>query len=164
MMKHNISLFTRAEQLFTREELEETLATDSTFFVEYVETVWLDRYFKTLALSNTTTIPSINSVISDTPSSPSNEFNSKTENYALKSVLANEWVNHFHEKLNVLPDEFRDIVTEKYLKRSSDGRLPDDITVYEKLNLSRASYYRKKKEALEELGRLLYAYEMNVSR
>lgn len=163
-MELGASFFSKTERLFTKEQLEETLATDSGFFKEYVETIWLDRYFKTMALSNTTAIPSINSVISDTPSSPSNEFNSKTENYALKSILANEWINYFHEKLNILPDEFREIITEKYLSRSEDGRLPDDITVYEKLNLSRASYYRKKKEALEELGRLLYAYEMNVDK
>lgn len=156
-MELSSAFFKNSERLLNKDEIESVLLEDSTFFIEYVETMWLNRYFKVKALSTTTSIPSITSTISDIPSSGLNLNNSKTEKYALKSSVANDWILFFHEKLNLLPSELKKLIQLKYLNRSSDGRFYDDGFVYNKMNISRAQYYRMKKDALEELGRLLYA-------
>ncbi|NUJ32967.1 hypothetical protein HUS65_21275, partial [Pseudoalteromonas sp. 2103] len=150
-----VGFFTNSEKLFSKDELEQVLQEDSSFFIEYVETKWLHRYFKMKAMANETAIPSITSTISDTPNR-NNQFSSKTESYALKSIIANEWINLFHEKLDLLPEEFKKLIELKYLNRREDGKYHGDYFVYTQLNVSRAKYYRMKKEALEELGRLLY--------
>lgn len=154
--KVDYRFFEKFEELFDAEELEEFLTRSTEFFVEYVQEKWLNQYFKMKTLSSASPIPNITSTISDTPPSNTNEFNSKTESYALKSVVAHEWLKHFHEKLNMLPEDFKDIIEMKYLTRREDGRAHSDLHVYSELSMSRAFYYELKKEALEELGRLLY--------
>lgn len=155
-MRLGAVFFSNSEKIFGKEELEEVLSEDSSFFIEYVESVWLERYFKMRAMASKTTLPSITSKISDTPPSFTNEFKSDTESYALKSIYASEWLEHFHEKLDTLPEDFKNLIKYKYLQRREDGRKHSDYHVYTKLAVSRTKYYQMKKEALEELGRLLY--------
>src|SRR5690625_8047328 len=77
------------EGIFTKEEIESFLKDEQQFYIEYAEENWLDRYFKIKAMSQRTQVPSITSVISDTPGG-SNLNHSKTEQFALKAVQASE--------------------------------------------------------------------------
>lgn len=155
-MKLGMGYFSNAEQFFNSSEIEEMLEDDSEFFIEYAERKWLSKYFKMKAMASKTSIPSLTSTISNTPPSKTNEFRSTTETHALKAIVASEWVEYFHEKLDCLPEDYKKLIQLKYLTRKEDGRCPSDYHVYSELSVSRTKYYQMKKEALEELGRLLY--------
>lgn len=156
MNTESVNYFTKFEELFGKSDIDEVLSKDSDFYVEYVKTRWLDPYFKMKALAIKAPVPSITSTISDMPTSTTNANHSKTEKYALKAVMANDWLNHFHKNLDALPNEFKQIIEKKYLNRLADGRYPSDIKVYQELMLSRTVFYERKKQALEELGIFLY--------
>lgn len=156
MSTHSHRYFEQFEALFGKEEISEFVERDGDFFAEYALESWLKRYFDMKIVSRKTHIPSITSVVRDTPSGSSNTFNSKTENSAMKSILAEEWLEYLYKKIDLLPIDFQDIINMKYLSREGDGKLPSDIYVFSKLGFSKTSYYEKKKMALEELGRYLY--------
>lgn len=154
--RKDFSFFRKFEKVFGRDEIIEHIQADDEFFYEYALESWLKRYFEMWAKSRETHISSITSVLSDTPPSHTNAFKSKTEDGALRSVLAEEWIDYLHEKLDLLPHDYQEIIQEKYLKRGRGGRLPSDIYVFTQLGLSKTLYYRMRKDALAELGRLLY--------
>ena len=141
------------EHIFSVEELEEILVNEQKFFVEVAET-WLRRYHKMKFTANTTHVPSITSTWSNVPPSFTGTTNSKVEAYALKRITAQEWMDTFHEALECMDEEYQDIITAKYLK---SRRPKNDDYVYDTIGMSRATYYRIKKQALEDLGRILHA-------
>lgn len=96
----------------------------------------------------TTHIPSITSFISDMPSSRTNAFKSTTEDCAFESIDAEEKLRLLHESIDKLPYEFRELIQEKYFQRRSDGKLYEDLYIYDALGLSRSQYYRIKKKSL----------------
>jgi len=159
-MNKQLAFYKDVSELFTQEEIEKIVADDAKWYGHYAETVWLTPYHDLKRKSRMTHIPSITSVLSDIPPSRTNEFTSKTEDYALKSVQAKQMLDFFHECLESLPGELRLLIQKKHLERRSDGRFYADAIVYDLLGLSRASYYRMKKQALFELGELLFLYEL----
>ena len=156
-MSKQLAFYDDIQQVFDQEELEEILLDKSGFYRAYAEEYWLSQYHQLKRKSRTTHVPSITSVLSDSPPSQTNQNNSKTEDYALKSVDAGEKLDIFNESLETLPKEFQELVSKKYLQRRSDGKLYEDSYVYDTLNLSRTQFYRMKKQALFELGELLYS-------
>ena len=153
-MQLGFGFFSKAEELFSMDDVEKDF--DPNFFKEYAETKWLDRYWSMKAMASNTSVPSITPTISDMPSSITNEFRSTTETNALKSVYAEEWIKYFHEKLNLLPDDYQKIITMKYLQRRKDGKRYEDEFIYPEINVSRTKYYQMKKKALDEFGRMMY--------
>jgi len=157
MTQLGFNFFQRTERLLSRHEMEEALEKESSFFRDYAETYWLERYFLMKALSRTIQMPSITSTITDTPTGVTNEFRSKTENSALQTIDAESWIKHLHDKLELLPNDLKQLIKKKYLEnRSGDGKSIADEYVYPELHIGRAKYYGMKKQGLEELGRLLY--------
>src|SRR5699024_1298766 len=80
------------EGVFTQEEIESFLKDEQQFYIEYAETNWLDRYFNIKAMSQRTHVPSITSVISDTPCGASLSH-MKTEQSALRSRQSSGWLD-----------------------------------------------------------------------
>lgn len=159
-MEKQLAFYKDVGRLFTQEELEKIVADEIKWYGNYAEKVWLEAYHDLKRKARLTHIPSITSTFSDTPPSITNEFKSKTEDYALKSVNAQHMLDFFHDRLDVLPFELRQLIEKKYLERRTDGGVYEDAIIYDELGLSRASYYRMKKRALGELGELLFAYEL----
>lgn len=158
-MQLGFGFFSKTANLFTEDELKTAFKNESKFFTEYCITNWLERYFLMKATARKTFVPNINNTISDMPRSVTNEFYSKTESAALKSFYAEEWLDYFHENLELLPDDYQRLIEYKYLTRRSDGEFVIDEIVMNDLYLSNSKYYEMKKRALEEFGRLLYGYE-----
>jgi len=146
---------TEMEGIFTKEEIESFLKNEQQFYMEYAEENWLDRYFKMRAMSQNTHVPSVISVISDTPGG-SNSNHSKTEQYALKSIQAREWLDALHEAIKALTPIEQKLIELKYMKKRNDGSRYADDVIYPQLFIGRTRYYELKKEALEMLGRQLY--------
>ncbi|MGJ9460673.1 ArpU family phage packaging/lysis transcriptional regulator [Oceanobacillus sp. CF4.6] len=143
------------EGIFTKEEIEAFLKEEQQFYIEYAEENWLDRYFKIKAMSQKTQVPSITSVISDTPGG-SNFNNSKTEQFALKSVQASEWLDTLYYAVESLTPAEQKLIELKYMKKRNDGSRYCDEVIYPQLFIGKTRYYELKKEALEMLGRNLY--------
>lgn len=123
--------------------------------INWVHTMFLDKYSKVSMYAKRNVMPSITSSWSDMPSG--NGISSKTEDAALKIVMAQKWLDEFHKGLSILPSLHQKIITKKYLERSTDdGSFPLDVAVYNQLGISRTSYYRWKKEALYDLATYLY--------
>ena len=147
--------------IFDSEEVEYLSLCENDFFRAYAEEYWLEQYHDLKMKSMVTHIPSITSVISDTPPSQTHEFKSKTEDSAMKSVTAQEKLDMLHECIELLPLELKELIKRKYLKRRSDGKFYEDAYIYDTLGLSRTQYYRMKKKALIELGQRLYNAHYN---
>lgn len=148
--------YSKTESIFSNDDIQAFIGDHGSFYREYAEINWLEPYFTMKATSTKIAEPSLVATISDMPSSRNNQFISETETLVFKKIKAKEWLDHFHEMLDMLPEDFVELIKTKYLKRGSDGRTTDDVLVYESLNLSRSTYYRRKHQALEELGRALY--------
>src|SRR5699024_889968 len=143
------------EGVFTKEEIKSFLKDEQQFYIEYAEENWLDRYFKIKAMSQRTHVPSITSVISDTPGG-SNLNHSKTEQFALKSIQASEWLDTlFYAVESPTPAE-RKLIELKYVKTRSDGSRYCDGVIYPQRFIGKTRYYELKKDALEMLGINLY--------
>lgn len=143
------------EGIFTKEEIESFLKDEQQFYIEYVEENWLNRYFKIKAMSQKTQVPSITSVVSDTPGGSSFN-NSKTEQFALKSVQASEWLDTLFHAVESLTQAEQKLIELKYMKQRNDGSRYCDDVIYPQLFIGKTRYYELKKEALEMLGRKLY--------
>ncbi|WP_200411723.1 ArpU family phage packaging/lysis transcriptional regulator [Virgibacillus salexigens] len=143
------------EGVFTKEEIESFLKDEQQFYIEYAEENWLDRYFKIKAMSQRTHVPSITSVISDTPGS-SNLNHSKIEQFALKSIQASEWLDTLFYAVESLTPAEQKLIELKYMKKRNDGSRYCDEVIYPQLFIGKTRYYELKKEALEMLGRNLY--------
>ncbi|GGJ75217.1 ArpU family phage packaging/lysis transcriptional regulator [Virgibacillus salexigens] len=143
------------EGVFTKEEIESFLKDEQQFYIEYAEENWLDRYFKIKAMSQRTHVPSITSVISDTPGE-SNLNHSKTEQFALKSIQASEWLDTLFYAVESLTPAEQKLIELKYMKKRNDGSRYCDEVIYPQLFIGKTRYYELKKEALEMLGRNLY--------
>lgn len=143
------------EGVFTKEEIESFLKDEQQFYIEYAEANWLDRYFKIKAMSKGTHVPSITSVISDAPGG-SNLNHSKTEQFALKSVQASEWLDTLYYAVESLAPAEQKLIELKYMSKRNDGSRYCDEVIYPQLFIGRTRYYELKKEALEMLGRNLY--------
>ncbi|WP_121639672.1 ArpU family phage packaging/lysis transcriptional regulator [Virgibacillus sp. Bac330] len=151
--------YEKLNKILTEEELDQLFKDEQQFFIDYVEKYWLNRYFRMKSMSKKTHVPSITATISDMPKSKTNEFVSKIENYALKSIEAAEWIDTLETEVNNLPRDYSKLIRLKYLQRRGDGQTYEDEVIYPKLNISRAKYYQMKKKALEELGRALFGHE-----
>lgn len=143
------------EGVFTKEEIEAFLKDEQQFYIEYAEENWLDRYFKVKAMSQKTQVPSITSVMTDTPGGL-NLNNSKTEQFALKSVEACEWLDTLYYAVESLTPAEQKLIELKYMKKRNDGSRYSDEVIYPQLFIGKTRYYELKKEALEMLGRNLY--------
>jgi len=143
------------EGVFTKEEIESFLKDEQQFYIEYAEANWLDRYFKVKAMSQRTHVPSITSVISDAPGG-SNLNHSKTEQFALKSIQASEWLDTLFYAVESLESAEQKLIELKYMSKRNDGSRYCDEVIYPQLFIGRTRYYELKKEALEMLGRNLY--------
>ncbi|MDY0407230.1 ArpU family phage packaging/lysis transcriptional regulator [Virgibacillus sp. 179-BFC.A HS] len=143
------------EGVFSKAEIESFLKDEQQFYIKYAEENWLDRYFKIKAMSQKTQVPSITSVISDTPGG-SNPNNSKTEQFALKSIQAREWLDTIFDAMESLAPAEQKLIELKYMKKRNDGSRYSDEVIYPQLFIGKTRYYELKKEALEMLGRKLY--------
>ncbi|MUV38145.1 hypothetical protein JNUCC1_02232 [Lentibacillus sp. JNUCC-1] len=143
------------EGVFTREEIESFLRDEQQFYIDYAEENWLNRYFKVKAMSQKTHVPSITSVISDMPGG-SNLNHSKTEQFALKSIQASEWLDTLFYAMESLTSAEQKLIEMKYMKKRNDGSRYSDEVIYPQLFIGKTRYYELKKEALEMLGRNLY--------
>jgi len=150
-----MNLTTEIEGYYTKEELKEILKDEQQFYMEYAEENWLNRFFKIKAMSQRTQVPSITSVITDAPGG-SNANHSKTEQYALKSVEACEWLETLYDAMEALNPAEKKLVKLKYMQKRNDGSRYCDEVIYPQLYIGRTRYYELKKDALEMLGRNLY--------
>src|SRR5699024_1322893 len=141
--------------IFKKEEIESFLKDEQQFYVEYAKENWLDMYLKIKAMSQKTHVPSITSVISDVPGG-SNLNHSKTEQFALKSIQASEWLDTLLYAVGSLTPAERELIELKYMKKRNDGSRYCDEVIYPQLFIGKTRYYELKKEALEMLGRNLY--------
>ncbi len=140
------------DSLLSLKEVKQVLADERKFFEQEAE-FHIKRYHNVKRLSSDSQIPSITSSWSDVAPSFTGGNHSQVENYAIKNVLAEEWLNTFHVALDLIDPMHQQLIQEKYLK-SIYPRI-DDI-VYQELCYSRATYYRIKRNALEEFGRTLF--------
>src|SRR5699024_12733911 len=100
-------------------------------------------------------VPSITSVITDMPGGTN--FNlSKTEQYALKSVEACEWIETLYDAMEAINPSEKKLVKLKYMQKRNDGLRDSEEVIYPQLYIGRTRYYELKKDALEMLGRNLY--------
>ena len=150
-----MNLTAEIEGYYTKEELKEFLKDEQQFYMEYAEENWLNRFFKIKAMSHKTQVPSITSVITDTPGG-TNSNHSKTEQYALKSVEACEWLKTLYDAMEALNPAEKKLVKLKYMQKRNDGSRYSDEVIYPQLYIGRTRYYELKKDALEMLGRNLY--------
>ncbi|MBU5466963.1 hypothetical protein KQI49_09030 [Virgibacillus sp. MSJ-26] len=150
-----MSLTATIEGYYTKEELKEILKDEQQFYIEYAEENWLNRFFKIKAMSHKTQVPSITSVITDVPGG-TNSNHSKTEQYALKSVEACEWLETLYAAMEALNPAEKKLVKLKYMQKRNDGSRYSDEVIYPQLYIGRTRYYELKKDALEMLGRNLY--------
>ena len=148
---------TDSELLISERDFSKILADERAFFINYVEKYWLNRYHLMKRTSQRLHVPSITAPTSDTPTHGTGSVSKQVENYALKSVTASEWIKLFHESVDRLPDELKDLIKRKYLNRRGDGQPFEDDYVYDSMHISRSKYYELKPRALEELGRILFA-------
>lgn len=150
-----MNLAAEIEGYFTKEELKEILKDEQQFYMEYAEENWLNRFFKIKAMSQKTQVPSITSVISEAPGG-SNSNHSKTEQYALKSIEACEWLSTLYDAMEALTPVEQELIKLKYMNKRNDGSKYSDDVIYPELYIGRTRYYALKKDALEMLGRNLY--------
>jgi len=150
-----MNLTAKIEGYYTKEELKEILKDEQQFYMEYAEEHWLNRFFKIKAMSQRTQVPSITSVIMDAPGG-TNANHSKTEQYALKSVEACEWLETLYDAMEALNPAEKKLVKLKYMQKRNDGSRYCDEVIYPQLFIGRTRYYELKKDALEMLGRNLY--------
>lgn len=142
------------EHILTAEEMEKVLADEEKFFQQEAED-YLNRYHRVKRMVANTRIPSITSTWSDMPSSSGGTPNSKVEEYAIKSVSAQEWIDVFESALNTIEYEHKAIIVTKYLESYYPRK---DDYVFDRLCISRSTYYRTKPAALEEFGRALHEF------
>src|SRR5690625_4978526 len=122
-----MNLTAQIEGYYTKDELKEILKDEQQFYMEYAEENWLNRFFKIKAMSQKTQVPSITSVITDTPGG-TNSNHSKTEQYALKSDEACEWLETLYDAMGELNPAERQLVKLKYMQKRNDGsRYCDEI-------------------------------------
>lgn len=150
-----MNLAAEIEGYYTKEELKEFLKDEQQFYMEYAEENWLNRFFKIKAMSQKTQVPSITSVITEAPVGSSSNH-SKTEQYALKSIEACEWLGTLFDAIEALAPVERELVELKYMQKRNDGSRYCDEVIYPQLYIGRTRYYELKKDALEMLGRNLY--------
>lgn len=142
------------KQILSAEEMNEMLANESIFFQQEAE-VYLKDYHRTKRMVSSTIIPSITSKWSDMPNGSGGIPNSQVEEFALRKVTSQEWINVFERALNSIDEDHKNIISQKYL--GSFYPKKDDY-VFDTLCMSRATYYRVKPVALEEFGRALYEH------
>jgi len=150
-----MNLTAEIEGYYTKEELKEILKDEQQFYMEYAEENWLNRFFKIKEMSHKTQVPSITSVITDTPGGTKSNH-SKTEQYALKSVEACEWLETLYDAMEALNPAEKKLVKLKYMQKRNDGSGYSDEVIYPQLYIGRTRYYELKRDALEMLGRNLY--------
>lgn len=63
-----------------------------------------------------------------------------------------------------LEEKYRNILKMKYFERRSDGNLNNDYYVQSELKWSRSHYFRLKKQALIEVGKLLNAHYLFLEK
>src|SRR5699024_4976381 len=102
-----------------------------------------------------TQVPSITSVITDMPGG-TNSNHSKTEQYALKSVEACEWLETLYDAMDALNPYEKKLVKLKYMQKRNDRYRYSHKDIYQHLYIDQTRYYELKKDALEMLGRNLY--------
>lgn len=152
-MKNDQLVFNvNSERILTAEEMEKVLANEQKFYQQEAED-YLTRYHRVKRMVANTQIPSITSTWSDMPSSAGGTPNSKVEEYAIRSVSAQEWINVFEDSLHSIEEEHKEIIITKYLESYYPKK---DDYVFDTLCISRATYYRTKPAALEEFGRALH--------
>src|SRR5699024_11270948 len=136
-----MNLTAEIEGYYTKEELKEILKDEQQFYMEYAEENWLNRFFKIKAMSHKTQVPSITSVITDMPGG-TNSNHSKTEQYALKSVEACEWLETLYDAMEALNPAEKKLVKLKYMKKRNDGSRNSDEVIYLQLNIGSTWYYK----------------------
>lgn len=145
------------ENLFTQKELDEVLKNVKQFYINYAEENWLNHYRKMKRISRETNIPNIVLELSDMPHGSSGFKNSKVEKSAMKSIQAAEWLDILHQAIDSLNAPERELIQLKYLNRRNDGGQYSDEVIFQQLFVGKTKYYEIKKNALEMLGRKLYA-------
>lgn len=158
-MGKQLGFYGNVSKIFTEEELQKILADEEKFYQNYAKKEWLKNYHDFKKLANATQLPSITSVLSDMPTSGSNN-RSKTEEYALKSVEAQERIDFLHDCLEKLPEDLREIIRKRFLMRNSAGRPYNNNYIADTIGISPAQFYRDQNKALYELGICLYQYEI----
>src|SRR5699024_8416664 len=96
-----MNLTAKIDGYYNNEEFKEILKDEQQFYSEYAEEHWLNLFFKIKAMSQRTQVPSITSVIMDAPGG-TNANHSNTEQYALKSVEACEWLETLYDAMEAL--------------------------------------------------------------
>lgn len=112
--------------------------------------------YKMMVLMNPEEIePKITSTFKLTATSPSNEFNSSTEDVAMKRIELKEkrskFINRIIRAVNRLNHQERTIIIERYI--ASDDVY--DYEVYQTLGYSESKYYRIKARAFYKLAFML---------
>lgn len=161
MKEKQLGFYKDTSNLFTEEELQLYLANDEKFYKKHAEKEWLDPYHSLKMLAEATQLPSLTSFISDTPRG-SNGNRSETEEYALKSVVAQERLDFLHDAINRLPNELSEIIKKKFLTRNQIGKRYSNTYIADVLGLSHATFYRLQNQALSELGAMLYQYNFKI--
>lgn len=159
-MHNQLSFYGDVSQLFTEEQIEEFLADDEKFYKDYAKKNWLNKYHELKKLASATQIPSITSVLSDMPSIGGNNNKSKTEEYALKSIEAQERVDFLHECLEEIPQEYKEVIEKRFLVRNSAGKSYNNDYLADIMGVSRSLFYKMQNKALYELGICLFQYEI----
>src|SRR5699024_7843351 len=127
-----MNLTAEIEGYYTKEELKEILKDEQQFYMEYAEENWLNRFFKIKAMSQKEQVHSIITVNTDvTGGSKSNH--SKTEQYALKSVEACEWLETLYDAMEALNPVEKELVKLKYMQKRNDGSRYSDEVIYPQL-------------------------------
>jgi len=153
-----LGFFADVTKLFTEEEIESHLADQEKFYRKYAIEEWLQHYHYLKRLSSVTQLPKITSVLSDAPKGDMSENRSMTEEYALKSVEAQDRLDYLHECVDRLPNELSEIIKKKFLERNEAGKKFNNNYIADVLGLSQATFYRLQNQALSELGEFLYQY------
>lgn len=156
-----LAFYNDITRLFDKDELESFLLDQNKFYRAYAEEYWLLQYHDLKRESRKAHVPPITAVLSQTPSSKTNEFNSTVENAVLESIEAGEKLELLHEAVDSLVYEHQQLIKLKYFQMRSDGNLYEDSYVYDTLGLSRTQYYRVKRLALEILGDNLYEIHLD---
>lgn len=143
-------------EIYTKDEIDKFILKEQNYFIEYVEKYWLNRYFKVLLMNESSRVPTIISSPDDSTENKTRFRKGVVEEYQIKAIRAEDWLEIFQREIEKLPNDYRDIITLKYLRRRGDGRPYGDEVIRPQMNIDRNKYYEIKREALEELGRSLY--------
>ncbi|RST57398.1 hypothetical protein D5F11_023095 [Siminovitchia terrae] len=118
-----------------KEKAKKKFKDEKDMFIQYALKEWIEKYYEMKLKANR----------SDSPFGETDKPNDE-------AVQARQWLDFFHSKLNELPELQREIIKKKYLQIEVSGNYPLDDFVYAELHLTRAFYYRRKKEGLYWLG------------